>query len=163
MALHIDLSKMDLREAYDFAILIEEEAQHRYQQLASAFEGDPSGVGDVLRVMAANERKHRDELEARRYSMFREDAQPLDISVAEESVERPEPGARPATPRDALLVAYASETRAYDYYREALEHVVDSGVRALFEDLMEEEAEHQELIAHHLAKLARTPVSAATL
>lgn len=152
----IDFSQLDLRDAFDLAIKIEEDAQRRYEQLAAAFADDAEGIGEVFRTMAVNERKHRDELAERRYSMLREDAQPSDLPVAGGEMEGPEPQANPESALAALELVLESEQRALAFYREALERVPDRSVRALFEDLRDEEAEHVALVTNLLGRRAAT-------
>jgi rubrerythrin len=57
------------------------------------------------------------------------------------------------TARQAMEVALASEVKAYDYFDAALAHVEDPTVRALFEELRGEEAEHQAMVKDVMAKI----------
>jgi erythrin-vacuolar iron transport family protein len=150
----INLADLDLRGAFDFAIMIEEDAQVRYEQLSRLLGNDPEGAGDVFRMMVVNEGKHRSELEMRRASLFHKDPPRLEISVLDEGMEGPEiDDELPRTAREALEVTLAAEKRAYEFYRDALPHINDAGVRAFFQDLMHEEAEHGALLAKKIAEL----------
>jgi rubrerythrin len=152
---------MDLRSALDFAIMIEEDAQVRYQQLARTLGADPGGAGDVFRAMVVNEGKHRSELAARRAALFGREARRIEISVALEDVERPDvDDDLPRTARAALEVSLAAERRAEEFYRQAIPQVSDPAVRAFFEELREEEAEHGALLAAEIARLAARTVRA---
>jgi len=148
-----DAAGLDLRGAFDFAIMVEEDAQVRYEQLAALVDGEPGGAADVFRAMAVNEAKHRCDLEAQRAAVFRDAPPRIHVSVLDPAVERPDPGAElPRTAREALLLALGAEQRAFDFYRAALALVEDPAVRYFFQQLMDEEAEHIALLA---AKLAR--------
>lgn len=52
----IHFERLDDRAALDLAILIEEDAQLRYEQLAQLLGNDPGGAGEVFRAMVATER-----------------------------------------------------------------------------------------------------------
>ena len=152
----IDFAHLDLRAAFDFAIMIEEDAQNRYRQLARLLGDDPGGAGDVFRMMVVNEGKHRTELEERRRALFSAEPTRIEISVADDGlVEGPEvdDDDLPTTAREALELTLAAEKRAYEFYRQALAHLHDERVRAFFEELMAEEAEHQALLARKIAEL----------
>jgi rubrerythrin len=155
----IDIERLDLRAAFDFAIMIEEDAQVRYAQLARILGNDPGGAGDVFRMMVVNEGKHRDELVALRATLFRNDPPRIEISVIDEDVERPDvdDDDLPRTARAALEVALAAERRAHDFYKDALTRTEDPEVRAFFERLMQEEVEHAALLAEKIARLDAPP------
>ena len=152
----IDFAQLDLRGAFDLAIMIEEDAQLRYEEFSRIFADMPGGAAEVFREMAVNEAKHRRELESRRRVMFRRDPRRVEISVMEpDGVESAELGELqpPFSARQALEVALAAEVRAYEFYRCALPYVKDPGVRVFFEDLMEEEVEHQAMLRAKLDAL----------
>ncbi len=150
----IDFANLDLRGAFDFAIMIEEDAQNRYRQLSRLLGDDPGGAGDIFRMMVVNEGKHRSELEARRAALFRTELRRIEISVADDGVEAPEiDDELPRTAREALEVSLAAEERAYQFYRDAIPHIENPAVRSFFQDLMAEEAEHQALLAAKIAEL----------
>jgi len=151
----IDFSTLDLRAAFDFAVMIEEDAQLRYAQLARLLGDDAGGAGDVFRTMVVTEGKHRNDLIARREAIFRDGPRRIEISVLDEDVERPhvDDDDLPSSPREALEVALAAERRAYAFFRAAIPHVVDPAARELFAQLMEEEAGHEAFIAGKIAAL----------
>jgi rubrerythrin len=155
MPLHLDVAKLDLRGAFDFAILIEEDAQLRYERIARRLEGDPGGAGDVFRMMALTEGEHRSVLVARRDALFREDPPRIDVSVLDHGVEGPDAldDELPRTAREALAVALAAEHRAHRYYEALAPRIPDLGVRAFFRGLSLDEAVHAELIAEKIAAL----------
>ena len=55
--------------------------------------------------------------------------------------------------RAALDVAMEAEVKAYAFYDGALPQVADPAVRALFVELRDEEAHHQQLIRDTMAKV----------
>ena len=151
----IDFATLDLRDAYDFAIMIEEDAQLRYRQLAGLLGDDPGGAGDVCRLMVATENQHRRALVARRASLFRDAPPRLEISVLEDGIDRPEveDDELPTTARDALQLAIAAEWRAHAFFAWAIQHVADPDTCAFFQQLMEEEVEHAHYLALRIAEL----------
>jgi rubrerythrin len=146
----IDFAELDLRGAFDLAIMIEEDAQVRYEELSRLLAGTEGGAAEVFRDMARNEAKHCRELMARRDVMFRKDPR-LDTSILDGGeAPRADEAAVAMTARDALQVALEAEIRAYDFYDRAIPHVKDPDVRAFFAELREEEAEHQALLRKKL-------------
>ena len=152
MPAKIDFSTLTLRDTLDLAVLIEVEAQDRYRLFTGQL-GDTE-AGAVFRSMGGNEKKHSDELAARRRSLFGDTPARFrreDIF----DVEAPDVG----SPRwnmseyRACEVALHSEKKAYEFYDRALESVQDPQVRALFVELREEEAGHVRLIEAVIAKL----------
>jgi erythrin-vacuolar iron transport family protein len=155
----MDFAELDLRSAFDFAIMIEEDAQVRYEQLSRLLGQDAGGAGDVFRMMVVNEGKHRSQLISRRATLFNEEPPRIEVSVMDAGVERPEvdDDELPGTAREALEVALAAEHRAYEFYRDAIPHMTDAGVRAFFQDLMQEEVEHEDLLRAKIAGLDERP------
>jgi erythrin-vacuolar iron transport family protein len=149
----IDFSRLDLRGAFDLAILIEEEAQLRYQHFTKLVDG---GALDVFQMMVRNEAKHRQELLARRDLIFRHDPHRIETSLLDD-VEAPDPDdvGEHISAREALEIALAAEIRAFEFYSAAIPHVRDPEVRAFFEELKEEELEHQAMLRKKLAQLAK--------
>jgi rubrerythrin len=62
------------------------------------------------------------------------------------------------SPLDAYWVALSSEKKAFAFYDQALRYVTQPEIKALFEELRDEEAEHVQMIEQIIAKL---PPSAA--
>ncbi len=160
MSTRLDFSKLTLMDALDLAALIELEAHKRYTQFAEQL--GIRGVDDagaVFQSMAANENKHGEQLAERRLAMFGDRSPKVTLDDIFD-VEAPEVGApsRYMSPRKAYHVALSSEKKAFAFYDQALRHVNQPDVKALFEELRDEEAEHVEMLQKIIAKL---PPSAA--
>ena len=116
-------------------------------------------AGAVFEAMAVNEKKHGDEIDERRLALFGDT--PARIKLKDVfDVEAPDVGASSWNMSElkACQVALAAEKKAYDFYDQALPSVTQPDVKALFEELRDEEAEHVRLIESIIAKL---PPSAA--
>jgi rubrerythrin len=151
----INFATLSLQDALDFAILIEEEAAERYQELVDQMEAHHTpGAATFFRFMVENETKHGSALAARRRTLFGDAPCNVDRSELWE-VEAPEyeKGRAFMTARQALEVALESEQKAHDFFAATVPHVADAKARALFEELREEELEHRELVKKELAKL----------
>lgn len=155
MTTRIDLSRLDLMDALDLAVLIEAEAYDRYKMFAAQIgHRHARDAASVFASMAENEAKHGQELLARRKARFGE--VPMRVSRDDlYDVEAPEQGAvrsRMST-RQAFEVALTSEQKAHDFYDEALKFVSDPEIRELFTELRDEETEHVQLVRKALASL----------
>ncbi|MDH3437863.1 MAG: ferritin family protein [Betaproteobacteria bacterium] len=160
MLARVDFSKLTLMDALDLASLIEIEAFQRYtlfaEQIGRRYSND---TGSVFQSMANNEKKHGDQLAERRLALFGDKPPKVKLDDIFD-VEAPDVGA----PRwnmsqlKAFQVALASEKKAFAFYDEALPSVKQPDVKALFEELRDEEAEHIHMIETIIAKL---PPSAA--
>jgi rubrerythrin len=148
----LDFKKIDLRDALDLAILIEEEAKERYEEFTKTVGGRYAGdASEVFRRMVINETKHRDQLAQLRDSLF--PGQPLRVTRDQiDEVEAPErnKGRFSMSARRALEIAIESEIKAYDYFARACREATDEKVRRLFTDLREEEREHREMLEKRL-------------
>ena len=104
--------------------------------------------------MAVNETKHGEELAARRQMLFG-DAPCVVTRAMLWDVEAPEYDQARVfmSARHAMEVALDAETKARAFFAAALPHVTDPEVKALFQELHDEEVEHQELVQQHMAKL----------
>ena len=155
----IDFSRLSLRDALDLAVLIEEEARDRYVEFAEQMEVHHTPeAARFFRFMSLNEEKHRAELAERREGLFGEE--PAAVSGAMLfDVEAPEYDEARVfmTARQALGAALRSERKAHAFFDGALQAVDERGVRELFEELREEELEHQELVQRELDKLPPDP------
>jgi rubrerythrin len=151
----IDFSGISLKDALDLAILIEEEAMDRYREFTDQMElhHTPEAAA-FFRAMVANETKHRDDLFVRRQAMFPEEGSQMRLSMLWD-VEAPEYDKARAfmSARQAMEVALECEKKAHDYFDQALKNVADREVRKLFEELREEELEHQRLVQRQMEKL----------
>ena len=151
----VDFSQLSLRDALDLAILIEEEAQERYEEFADQMvKHHTPEAARFFRFMADNEAKHGMELAKRRVQIFGREAHTVTRSMLFD-IEAPEYDEARAfmTPRAAMEAALRSEIKAHAFFFAALPRVQDTEVRALFEELCNEEVEHQELVRRELAKL----------
>jgi rubrerythrin len=159
----IDFGKLTLRDALDFAALVEEEAKDRYGELADQMDihHNPDVAG-FFRFMLGVESKHEDRLAERRESLFGTAPRTVQREMIFD-VEAPEYDEARATMtvRHALEAALRAEEKAYAFFDAALAKVGDPTVRALFTELRAEEREHQELVKKELAKLPPDPVMTA--
>ena len=154
----IDFANLSLVDAIDLAVLIEEEARDRYEELADQLElHHTADAARFFRKMVKVEEMHRAELAARRAELFGEQATNVgramifDIEAPDYDVARAS-----MSVREALEAAMRSEVKAHDFFVEAIPRVSDPDVRALFDELREEEVEHQQWVQ---IELDRTPAS----
>ena len=152
MSTSLDLSKLSLMDALDFATLIEEEARQRYEMFASQLAG--SDAGSFFASMAENEAKHGTELLTQRINMFGKVPMKLKLTDIYD-IEAPDMGAprRGMSTLQAFELGLAAEKKAYDFYDMALPGITDPEVRALFTELRDEETEHVEMLREAMAKL----------
>jgi len=155
MSTRLDLSNLTLMDALDLASLIELEAKKRYTDFADSL--GSRGVDDagaVFRSMAVNETKHCEEIAERRLALFGD--QPAKVRL-EDIYDVEAPGMGEVRWNMSALKAYQvalySEQKAFAFYDEALDQIEQADVRALFEELREEEAEHVRMLVKIIAKL----------
>lgn len=144
----MDFATLSLKDALDFAILIEEEAEERYNEFAEQMEAFfTPAAATFFRIMAGNEAKHGSDLKARRQKLFGSAPSVVDRSMLWD-VEAPAYDKARAfiSPRRVLEIALASETKAHDFFAGALPHIKDADVKTLFEELRLEEIEHQRMV-----------------
>jgi erythrin-vacuolar iron transport family protein len=151
----LDFSTLSLLDALDLAILIEDEAQERYEEFAANLHvhHTPEAAG-FFTTMAGNEAKHGSELRARRQALFGHAPTRVSRDMLWD-VEAPDFD-QPRmfmTARQAMDIALACEVKAFDYFDAALAHVKHADVRALFEELRAEEDEHKALVKAIMAKV----------
>jgi erythrin-vacuolar iron transport family protein len=151
----IDPAKQTMMDALDLAILVEEEAQERYEEFAQQMELHRTfGAAEFFRHMVENEAKHGRELAERRQQRF--GAAPRTVTRAMlYDVEAPDYDAARAfmSPRQAMEAAMACEIKAQAFFDGALPAIRDAEVRALFVELRDEEIQHQELVRAELDRL----------
>lgn len=158
MVSRIDFSKLALMDALDLARLIEVEACQRYELFAEQI-GTGDNAGSFFASMAINEKRHGDQLAARRTALFGNKAPKVRLDDLFD-VEAPDVGA----PRwnmsqlQACQLALSSEKKAFAFYDMALPSLTNPEVKQLFEELRDEEAEHIRMVEEIMAKL---PPSAA--
>ena len=151
----IDFQNLSLKDALDLAILIEEEAQERYEDFAAQMDQHRTpAAARFFRLMAYNESKHGEELAARRSELFGEEARAVTREMIYD-VEAPDFDEVRAfmTPRQAMETALASEVKAHAFFLAVIPALKDPSVKALFEELRDEEVYHRELVSGELAKL----------
>lgn len=148
MSVKIDFSSLELMDALDLAILIEDEAAERYKFFAEQIgRREAVDAASIFESMAMNEEKHGRQLAERRKELFGD--KPMRVNkTAIFDVEAPEFGAPRwnMSPFKAFQLALASEEKAYWFYDEAMKHVKDPSVRELFTELRDEETEHVRLV-----------------
>ena len=155
MPTRLDLSNITLMDALDLAALIELEACKRYQQFAESLgTGREGDAGGVFQMMVVNENKHCEQIAERRLELFGQTPPNVKLSDITD-VEAPEVGATrwDMSTLKAYLVALAAEEKAHAFYDDALRHVTQPDVKALFEELREEEAEHVAMVKELIANL----------
>jgi rubrerythrin len=151
----IDFSKLSLKDALDLAILIEEEAQERYDEFSDQMDihRTPEAAA-FFRTMSGNEQRHGEELRKRRERLFPKEPRTVNRSMIFD-IEAPDYDQARAfmTPRQAMQSALRSEEKAHAFFVAALPQIGDAEVRALFGELRDEEVEHQDLVKRAMAKL----------
>ena len=151
----IDFSKLTLMDALDLAVLVEDEAKERYEEFAYQMEQHRTPeAATFFRYMVENETKHGEQLAQRRQELFGSAKAVVDGTMLFD-VEAPDYDAARAfmTPRAAMLAALESEKKAYAFFSSAIPSITDPKVRALFEELRDEELEHQGLVLAEIEKL----------
>jgi len=155
----VDFSKLSLRDALDLAILIEEEAEERYEKLSAMVGGRYAGdAGDVFRSMAKNENLHGSELKARREALFAGEPRTVEREMLDD-VEAPDWSKAGVfiSARQALEAALESEQKAHAFFVQALPHLGEEEVKKLFQELAAEELKHQALLRGKLKGLPPGP------
>ncbi len=155
----LDLVSLDLRDALDLAILIEDEASERYEELAAQMENQhTTEAARFFRWMVQNEARHGAELAARRRELFPDAPRRVDRSLLWD-VEAPGyETVRAFMPlKEAFDVALAAEVKAYEFFSDALKLAIAEPVRELFEELQREEVLHQQLVNKEISKLPPAP------
>jgi rubrerythrin len=155
MAETIDFARLTPQDALDLAILVEEEAQERYLEFVDQMEKHHTrDAADFFATMARNERKHGEELRARRRSLFGDAPARVKRSMLWD-VEAPDYDQPRAfmSAREAMKVALASEMKAHEFFVRAIPHVADAEVKKLFQELRDEEVLHQSLVREAMRSL----------
>ncbi len=154
----IDFATLDIMDALDLAILIEEEARERYEEFAEQMElHHTPEAASFFRFMISNEEKHARQLSEKRRALFRDAPTRMSREMLWD-VEAPDYGEVRAfmSPRQAMEVALQCEIKAHDFFDDALQHVSDAKVRELFKELRDEELEHKSLVEKEMAMLPAT-------
>ncbi len=159
MSQNVDFARLDLRDALDLAIMIEDEARERYEEFADQMEvHHTSDAAKFYRFMAQNEAKHGSDIAERRKALFGDAPVRMSRSMLWD-VEAPDYDQARAfmSPRKALEVALDSEVKAHAYFTAALPSIKDPQVKALFEELQSDEVHHKALVQAELDKLPPDP------
>jgi bacterioferritin (cytochrome b1) len=153
MPTKIDFSTLTLMDTLDLATLIEVEAFKRYNLFVEQL-GTSTGAGAFFEAMVENEKKHADELVERRHKLFGDTPARVKLDDIFD-VEAPDVGATrwDMSEFKACQVALYSERKAFEFYDRSLRRVTDPDVKALFEELRDEEAEHVRMVEAIIAKL----------
>ncbi len=154
MTNEIEFSKLSLKDALDLAIFVEDEAMERYNEFTDQMRAHHTeDSATFFRFMAGNEKKHGDELRARRQKLFGNAPCAVDRSMLYD-VEAPTYDRARAfmSVHQALRVALDAEVKAWSFFNSALPTIKDADVKALFSELREEEVEHQDLVKAEMAK-----------
>jgi hypothetical protein len=157
MPARIDFATLTLMDTLDLATLIEVEAFQRYNLFVEQM-GSSSDAGGFFQSMVINEKKHADELAERRVALFGDAPSKVKRDDVFD-VEAPDVGSVQwnMSQFKACQVALYSEKKAFEFYDRALRKVTDPEVKALFQELRDEEAEHVRMVE---AVIARLPDSA---
>ncbi len=154
-----NFSSISLKDALDLAIMIEDEARDRYLEFADQMEiHHTESAAEFFRSMAVNESRHGQELRERRLRLFADEPVDVDPNAGYE-IEAPEYQEAKAfmSVREAMEVALSAEKKAWAFFDRALGFVKEPEVRRLFEELREEEVEHQELVRAEIDRLPPEP------
>jgi rubrerythrin len=155
----VDFSTFTLHDALDLAILADEEAEERYEELADQLElHHTKEAAAFLHRMSSEERRQAAQLRQRRQQLFPD---------AGRKVSRPvlwdvkTPGYDEVhvfmTLREAMLMALGAEEKAEAFFEDALHQVHDTEVAAFFAQLRAEEARLREQVERDLAALPPEP------
>jgi rubrerythrin len=158
MSTRLDFSKLTLMDALDLASLIEIEARNRYLEFAESLGTRGDGdAGAVFRSMAENETKHCEEIAERRLALFGDEEARVTLDDIFD-VEAPEMGdvRWNISVLKAYQLALFSEQKAFAFYDEALDYVTQPDVKALFEELRDEETQHVNMLVKIIAKLPKS-------
>jgi rubrerythrin len=153
MPTRVDLAELTLMDTLDLATLIEIEAYKRYNLFVEQI-GSSTDAGAFFQAMVANEKKHADELAERRAALFGDTPPRVKLDDIFD-VEAPDVGStyRNMSEYKACQVALHAEKKAFDFYDRALRKVTQPDVKALFEELRDEEAEHVRMVEVIIAQL----------
>ncbi len=150
----LDFKKLTLQDALDLAILVEQEARERYEEFAYQMSTHATpAAADFFRLMMTYEAKHATQLAARREALFGSAAVRVNRNDLWD-VEAPEYDEARAfmSAKSAMAVALEAERKAFRFFDDALHSITDANVRALFEELREDERHHEALVIEAISK-----------
>ena len=150
-------ANLNLQDALDLAILIEEEAKERYiefaRQVGSLHADD---AGSFFSIMAKNEAKHGKELSEKRKKLFGTNPSTITRLMVDVlyGVEAPDFDLARSfmSAKHALEVALSCEVKAYNFFDKIIKQLNNEEVIALFKELKDEEIHHQQLVKDMIAK-----------
>jgi rubrerythrin len=154
MSADIDFAALSVKDVLDLAILVEEEAEERYRELADNLEfHNTTEAAKFFRYMVTCEAGHGADLSAKRKELFGNAPVSVERSMLW-GVEAPdyEVAKTFMTLQDALQVALAAEKKAFDFFDGAVSEVEDAAVRELFVALRQEEVEHMQMVRDQMKK-----------
>ena len=157
----IEFSTLTLRDALDLAILVDEEAEERYEELADQLElHHTPEAASFFHRMSSEERRHVAELRQRRQQLFPEAGLGIPHARAWD-VKTPEYDGIHAfmTVREAMQTALGAEEKAEAFFEAALHEVHDEDVAAFFAELRAEETRLHEQVERDLAALPPEPAA----
>jgi rubrerythrin len=157
MVTKFSMSELNLQDALDLAILVEVEAQERYEefsrQIGASKEDD---AGSFFVLMAKNEAKHAQDISLRRKKLFPNSPSRMSPEILFEfqEIEAPEFDKVRSfmSVQSALKLALECEVKAFNFYEKALTLVKDTEVKNLFKELRDEEVEHQKMVKDIIKK-----------
>ena len=144
----LDFKELELCDALDLAILIEEEARERYVEFTKTVGGRYAGdASEVFRRMAINEQKHGAQLSELRAALYKDRPRRVDADMID-NVEAPMRvvGRYSMSAHRALEIAIDNEQRAWDYFDGASREAANPRVQRLFLELRDEEREHRAML-----------------
>lgn len=147
----INLDELTLQDALDLAILVENEAQERYEEFTRQIGTiRPGDAGEFFAQMARNEAQHAAELKKKRSELFGDAPTRMNLEkfYQYQEIEAPEFDRVQSfmSTKKALLVALQCETKAFEFFDRASKCVQDDSVRQLFNELKLEELQHQTMV-----------------
>lgn len=151
----LDFKTLTLKDALDFAVLIEDEARERYVEFAEqmVIHRSPE-IARFFTFMAENEARHGRDLATRRKALFGDASSTVTVSMVwDVEASEYEKAQVFMSEQRALEVALACEIKAHDFFVAALPHVGDPEAKSLFDELRREEILHQDLLRAEMAKL----------
>ena len=154
------IEEFSLEDALDLAIQIELEAMERYQEFARQI-GTISefDAGAFFLEMANNENKHAAELMSKKLALFGNTTCKFTIEEYYDFLEIEAPEFDKAesfmSAEQALLVARASEIKAFQFFDKVSKLTNNLEVKKLFLELRQEEEMHRKMIETMLEKVEK--------
>ncbi|MBN2297658.1 MAG: ferritin family protein [Deltaproteobacteria bacterium] len=143
-----------LGDYIDIAIQREEEAHAFYTDLYERVED--KAARDALRLLAQEEKKHKQFLEDYRSGGYGQDAlrmnEPVDYKIAEH-LEQPDIKEDMAS-KDVYLIAAHRELNSYNFYTGIADLHPDGQLREIFRKMASEELKHKEKVEYLYSNVA---------